>query len=45
MVENNKYDNLKEQQLISNLIYGITVSEQTQQLNSNNEKYINHFST
>lgn len=39
MVEYNKYDDLKEQQLISNLIYGATISEQPQQLAANSEMY------
>lgn len=39
MVEYNKYDDLKEQQLISNLIYGATLSEQPQQFVANNEMY------
>lgn len=39
MVEYNKYDDLKEQQLISNLIDTVTIAEQTHQLNRNDEKY------
>lgn len=35
MVEYNKYDDLKEQQVISNIIYSITLSEPTQQIDTN----------
>lgn len=39
MVEYNKYDDLKEQQLISNLIDTVTIAEQTHQINRNDDKY------
>lgn len=43
MVEYNKYEDLKEQQHISNLIDGVPVSlstEQTPQTSSVNEKFV-----
>lgn len=40
MVEYNKYDTLGEQNVISSLIYGITLSEHSQEF-ANGEMYIN----
>lgn len=37
MVEYNKYDDLKEQQVISNLIYGITLSEPSQPIDASSQ--------
>lgn len=41
MVEYNKYDTLGDQNVISNLIYGITLTEQPQEL-VNGEMYIDY---
>lgn len=46
MVEYNKYDDLKEQQVISQLFNGVAISEQAQQTNANSqmyEKFIENF--
>lgn len=39
MVEYNKYDDLKEQQIISNLIHVVSLSDQSQQTAANTQMY------